>query len=285
MKKTNIIILLVLAIVLVGGLIYINQTGDSSLEQPQNGQQKSYTLEESQELAESWIKNESPTFTYDGQDLVLKNSETLDKQACGDCYKFEFTFKSTHGGFGDREGKMVTQVITPHIINITVKEGEVTQAVTDNQFDELTEEIKQNGQKINKLHPQTTKLFYYNKEKDRNEQGEIECHPDAVQPVERVIPGEEPIKESIELLLEGKIREEEKEQGFQTEFPNPEFKLQKVDFEENSGELKLTFNKVPGFTSGGSCRVGLLQAQIEKTAAQFPEVENVTIEPETLFQP
>jgi hypothetical protein len=40
-------------------------------------------------------------------------------------------FDSAHGGFGNREGQMMTQAITHHKIDIIVSEGKVISAVTD----------------------------------------------------------------------------------------------------------------------------------------------------------
>jgi spore germination protein GerM len=75
----------------------------------------------------------------------------------------------------------------------------------------------------------------------------------------------------------------ERAAGYSTEFPNRDFKLESVDLVD--GIATLRFTEVSGFTDGGSCRVGLLWAQIEKTATQFPDVRQVLFTPETLFQP
>ena len=290
MKKTILTLLGVIIVVGLGWSIYSSgsdqEGGNTSSPKDQNqSSEEKYTLKDSRKIAKDWMGGKCPTYTYDGEDLSLKESRELDAVDCEDCYEFDFAFKSMHGGFGDREGKMVTQAITPHLTTVTVEHGEITQAITDNEFNELTEEVKQGGQGVDRLQPQTVKLFYYNKEEDKNSEGEIMCHRESVQPVERIIPAQEPIKETIDLLLEGDIRPEEKQQSFQTEFPNPEFQLKEMDLNENTGKLTLTFTEVPGFTSGGSCRMGLLKAQIEKTAKQFPDVQEVVIEPESLFQP
>ncbi|MBU0672506.1 MAG: GerMN domain-containing protein [Candidatus Margulisbacteria bacterium] len=124
------------------------------------------------------------------------------------------------------------------------------------------------------------KLYYYNKLKDKLRTFD----PKFVLPVERRIPrGKAPIQDTIKLLLQGKLRWQEKSAGFDTEFPNPEFKLLTVKLKD--GVLTLKFTDVPGFTSGGASRVGLLAAQIKKTALQFPQVKEVRIIPEYLFQP
>jgi hypothetical protein len=49
--------------------------------------------------------------------------------------------------------------------------------------------------------------------------------------------------------------------------------------------LTLEFNDPENKTSGGSCRSGILWAQIKKTAEQFDDVEEVRFQPEELFQP
>jgi spore germination protein GerM len=128
------------------------------------------------------------------------------------------------------------------------------------------------------------KLYYYNKTKDIGPTGIINCSPDAVLPVEREIPRTAtPIADTIRLLIEGNLTDAERAAGFSTEFPHPRFTLLRADLKD--GVLTLAFPEVPGFTMGGAARVTLLAAQIEKTARQFPEVKEVRLEPESLFQP
>ncbi len=126
------------------------------------------------------------------------------------------------------------------------------------------------------------KLYYYNQEK-AEEIGDL-CSPEAVIPVERKISASpNPIRDTIRYLIQGELTAVEREQGFSTEFPHPDFKLTGTNLKD--GILSLEFTEVPGFTSGGSCRIGILRAQIEKTAKQFPIVKEVSIQPESLFQP
>ena len=268
-------------IVLLGvGVFYYLNNGEGA--PGNNSENQTYTEEESREIAREWIETQAPTYTYDGDDLQFQESRALDLVDCENCYEFDFSFKSRQAGFGDRSGKMSAQVITPHLITVWVENGEVTKALTDNQFNEITGEVKQGGQGADRLEPRTVQLFYYNKEVDEDD-SQIDCDANSVQAVERVISGEDPIEETIKLLLQGEVREGELEQGFETEFPNPDFSLENYNLED--GTLTLTFSEVPGFTSGGSCRVNLLRAQVEKTAKQFPEVEEVEIKPESIFQP
>lgn len=130
-------------------------------------------------------------------------------------------------------------------------------------------------------HKITVKLYFYNSNFDHKR----DCLEDAVLPVEREIPRTEtPIKDTIELLLRG-VTPEESAEGFGSEFPYAGFKLLGASL--NNGVLNLNFPEISSFTSGGSCRVGLLNAQLDKTAKQFPEVKEVTYNNQKwgMFQP
>lgn len=132
----------------------------------------------------------------------------------------------------------------------------------------------------------TIHLYYYNQKKDLDIAGNNNpaCSQDAIIPVTREIPvTKTPIQDTINRLIAGSLTTTEKNQGFQTEFPNTDFKLKGANLV--NGVLTLEFTEVPGFTDAGSCRVSLLWGQIRKTALQFPEVREVRFIPETLFQP
>jgi len=127
-------------------------------------------------------------------------------------------------------------------------------------------------------------LYYYNPENDRDETGNIKCSRDGLVALEREIPiSQTPIQDTINLLLEGKLTEEEKFQGITTEYPLGSLKLLGANLED--GVLTLEFEDPLNKTSGGACRVGVLWFQIEATAKQFEEVEGVYFLPEELFQP
>jgi hypothetical protein len=123
-------------------------------------------------------------------------------------------------------------------------------------------------------------LFYYNQLEDKKNT----CSVNYILPVKRcVLESDNKIKETIELLIEGRLTEKEKSEGFTTEFPNKSFRLLNSTLKD--GTLTLEFSEVPGFTTGGSCRVKILGSGIIRTAKQFPEVKKVVLEPETLFEP
>jgi hypothetical protein len=127
-------------------------------------------------------------------------------------------------------------------------------------------------------------LYYYNELLDRAINGDAACDINAVIPIERSLPySQSPINDVVRLLIRGELTKAERDLGFKTEFPGRE--LQFLGARLENGVLYLKFSDPSGFTSGGTCRIGLLKAQIEKTVMQFDTVKSVVYEPETLFQP
>jgi len=165
MSKNNFIIILITALAFSSAAFFVyQQQGSEPIEPEVNNFQEcveaGYVIMESyprqcktpagktfveelsnKEKAEIWIKNNAPTYIYDGKDLKFIEERGLDLVGCEDCYEYEFEFTSMHGGYGDREGEMVTQVLTDHTIVVTVENGEVTKVVTDNKFNEMTGEM------------------------------------------------------------------------------------------------------------------------------------------------
>ena len=130
----------------------------------------------------------------------------------------------------------------------------------------------------------TVKLYYYNPEQDKDESGNIQCSRDGLVAVEREIPvTKTPIQETIKLLIAGQLTDTEKSQGITTEYPLEGFSLKGTSLKD--GVLTLEFEDPNYKTGGGSCRVGILWFQIEATAKQFSEVQQVRFLPEELFQP
>jgi hypothetical protein len=130
------------------------------------------------------------------------------------------------------------------------------------------------------------KLYYYNPELDKDESGNTGCSRNGLVAVERKIPiTKTPIQDTIKLLLKGKenLTKEDIAQGITTEYPLEGFSLKGASLKE--GVLTLEFDDSQSRTVGGACRVGILWFQIEATAKQFPEVQQVRFLPEELFQP
>ena len=128
------------------------------------------------------------------------------------------------------------------------------------------------------------KLFYYNESKDLDASGNIMCSDKGLESVERQIPlSITPVQDAIKLLLQGELTFMEQGRGIETEFPLSGFEL--VSASLTNGSLTLTFADPQNRTSGGSCRVNILRAQVEATAKQFDEVKEVRLAPAELFQP
>ncbi len=127
------------------------------------------------------------------------------------------------------------------------------------------------------------KLYFYNPALDQGPGG-AQCTSNGLVAVERVIPETmTPLADSVKLLLRGEISEEERSLGIESEFPLPGVTLRSATITD--GVATLTFDDPENKTGGGSCRVGILWAQIEATAKQFPTVTSVRFAPEELFQP
>lgn len=114
-------------------VIPCEKEGQSIEELTPTGEYKKVSFEESQKIAQDFASSTS-THKYDGEGLKLNSSESL---KCSYCWEFDFSFESRSAGYGNRTGKMVAQVITPHNLKITVKEGEIVTAVVDGTYDEI----------------------------------------------------------------------------------------------------------------------------------------------------
>lgn len=121
--------ILILGILIVGCLQSTSQT---------------YTKEEAVATAKEFLAN-SPTYKWDGENMKVIEVQTLRYP-----YYWSVTieFQSRHGGYGDRTGKIVTQVITPHTARIVVKEGKVISAILDEKWDEMRQETLAPGEPV-----------------------------------------------------------------------------------------------------------------------------------------
>ena len=250
MNKKIIIIAAVLLIVF-GLLVLIGRTEKPMIDD------EVFTIEESREIAENWIKNNSLTYVFDGHNLSLESEQELLKQKI---YSFIFSFESRSAGYGDRTDQMTAQVITPHTIEIIVDEGEVVIAVTDEIYDEIKDELI---------------------EKDDEELIEIDLYfvqiiseQEEVVAVQRLIPYTVATgRAAIEELLKGPLPNEEAE-GFSTAI-NQRTELQNIEID--NGVAFVDFNQRLGENIAGSAWVTMIRDQIEKTLLQFGTINEVVI--------
>jgi hypothetical protein len=98
-----------------------------------------YTESAARQMAEQFVRN-SPTFQFDGIEEGLTLVETLYPDI-EDAWQFVFQFESRQAGYGDRTGQMLAEVITPHEAIITVEQGEVKNAVMDEKWDILKQQM------------------------------------------------------------------------------------------------------------------------------------------------
>jgi hypothetical protein len=131
----------------------------------------------------------------------------------------------------------------------------------------------------------TIKLYYYDPTKDRDANGNLLCSDKGLVSVERKIPiTQTPIQDTINELIRGNLTLQERAGGLTTEFPLLGLNLLSANVK--NGTLTLEFEDNLHRSVGGACRVGLLWAQIEATAKQFPQIKQVKWIPEDeLFQP
>lgn len=143
--------------------------------------------------------------------------------------------------------------------------------------------MPENGQ-INDGQTRQILLYYYSPENDKDELGNIMCSPAGLVAVGREIAfTPTPIQDAVNLLIKGELSEAEIAAGIATEFPLEGLALKGANLAD--GVLTLEFDDPQNKTGGGSCRVGILWAQIEATAKQFDGVNEARFIPEELFQP
>ena len=128
------------------------------------------------------------------------------------------------------------------------------------------------------------KLYYYDDSKDEDSAGNLLCSSKGLVEVLRAVPiSMTPIQDALKILIKGELTTLERARGIETEFPLRGLSLTSASL--NNGVLTLSWNDPENKTSGGSCRIGILLAQIEATAKQFPEVKSVKMLPVNTFQP
>jgi Spore germination protein len=221
-----------------------------------------------QQIAQNWIVNNSPTYKFDGQDLAFL--------ARGE--KMYFAFQSTSAGYGDRTGQMSATVITPHIMEIIVENGEVVSAITDGKYNEITNEMIGEYLEENLEGDKEISVYFLN----------IESQEEELVEVKRTIPYEPGISihfAAINQLLNGPT-EDESERGIFSMI-NPGTVVYDLTIED--GVAIVDFNEKLQEGVAGSASVMAIRNQIERTLLQFDDINEVVIsingESEEILQP
>jgi hypothetical protein len=127
-------------------------------------------------------------------------------------------------------------------------------------------------------------LYAYDPRLDLDPSGNVLCSAQGLVPITREIPeGDTQLRYALEELLAGNLTQDEKARGLTSEFPLPGVSLDDVSVD--GGTANILVNDRENKTSGGSCRVSIMRAQIETTAKGFGGVEEVRILPDEAFQP
>lgn len=95
------------------------------------------TFDSSKLAAENSVKN-SETYKFDGLAESLEYTG-YDQLECNNCYRFRYEYDSSQTGYGNREGKLLAQVITHHVVLVSVENEQVTSIITDNKWDEINQ--------------------------------------------------------------------------------------------------------------------------------------------------
>ncbi|OGB74756.1 hypothetical protein A2810_03190 [candidate division Kazan bacterium RIFCSPHIGHO2_01_FULL_49_10] len=142
-KASQLIVIVAALILLVGaggcGLKLVTQPGSSSTASDDAAVIPGDTVAQQvggRGTAEEWIKANTPTYKFDGENLQFMQSVAL--RCGGDALAYEFTFDSRNGGYGNRINEALDGVKTSHTIRVTVQKDIVAVAVTDNRYNEMT---------------------------------------------------------------------------------------------------------------------------------------------------
>jgi len=259
MKRST--MLLIIAVLMVGvaaGAFFLLRG-----EEPEE-QQRAAAIE----AAERWIRNNSPTFVYDGTDLELREVDKSAREGEGPAaYEMVFEFDSRHSGYGDREGEMLAQVITPHTLAIRLEKGadsgrwEVTRAVNDGVFDEIAGTfLEEPGDRDTRR----LELFFM-----RVEEGQEEAVA-----VSREVSAEGALEvNALEALLKGP-RPKEKEKGYYSSIPEG---VEIEQFEIRAATAYVSFSAQMDKDVAGSARVQAIREQVRLTLRQFEHIQAVEI--------
>jgi len=105
-----------------------------------------YTEKGAIDLALYYLKS-SPTYRYDGIAESINVTGVARARTPTPTWLVMIDFECAHSGYGDRTGKILLEVVTPHRISIVVEEGKVIQAIIDDAWDEITQSFVEDYEK------------------------------------------------------------------------------------------------------------------------------------------
>lgn len=133
----------------------------------------------------------------------------------------------------------------------------------------------------------TVKLFYKNYDADPDV---MDCSAEDFV-LRQVENDDDLIINTAKLLLTNQLTASEINSGLTADYLDPDYAARKAEFEIESitienGVATVTLNDPMDFTSGGSCRSGILSSALANTLTQFEEIDSVVFLPvDQVFQP
>lgn len=91
-----------------------------------------------EKMAIEFLAN-GPTFGFDGIPESVAVLEEYSMESYPVQHIVVIAFNTFHAGWGDREGTFIAQIVTPHVVRITIVEGEVVEALIDDTWDEVNQ--------------------------------------------------------------------------------------------------------------------------------------------------
>lgn len=213
-------------------------------------------------ILENWVRSSSPTFTFDGNNLILQEYNPL---PCTSCYEAVFSFVSSHPGYGDRSGQTLTDDPTTHVIRVEIVTSQIISAITDGRYDEFNDKeiISPEGMKI------AVEIYFPNQIKDPQM---LDCSQ--VYSVTRKVDDTvDAPKAALEQLLFG-LSEEEETAGY---FTNLTADIEIISLSVEDGVARVEFSENFNELAGGACKGASIYAQIKQTLTQFSSIDKIEI--------
>lgn len=195
------------------------------------------------------------------------------------------------GGYAEAQSDWMTTSFVPFFGIITFSSPQTSEGVIifekDNasglpeNADEFRVPVRFQAETAPNTRP--VKLYFYNENRDKDFSGDILCSSRGLVVIERRIQKTNtPIQDTLKELLLGPLPAE-RVLTPGTEFPLPGFSLAGASL--SNGVLTLALEDPQARSTGGSCRVSVLRAQLEATAKQFDGVRSVRFLPVGILEP